>query len=62
MMTQREIQITAKNVLVKFGNFIALNDFSVEIPRDIVGLLGPNGAGKTTFTRVLLGLEKPQCH
>lgn len=59
-MNPREIQITAKNVLVKFGNVIALNNFSAEIPRDIVGLLGPNGAGKTTFTRVLLGLVKPE--
>ena len=43
-----------------FGNFRALDEFSLEIPSGkkyrVTGLLGPNGAGKTTFISVLLGI------
>ena len=36
------------------GRKIALQDFSLEIPKaSIYGLLGPNGAGKTTFIRIV---------
>ena len=36
------------------GKKIALQDFSLEIPKaSIYGLLGPNGAGKTTFIRIV---------
>ena len=36
------------------GSKIALQDFSLEIPKaSIYGLLGPNGAGKTTFIRIV---------
>ena len=44
----------------KFGNFIAVNNISFEVPRgQIFGFLGPNGAGKTTTIRMLLGLLTP---
>ena len=43
-----------------FGNFRALNDVSIEVPRGkIVGLLGPNGAGKTTLIRIINQIFKP---
>lgn len=51
-----ERTITARNVVVRFGNILALDNFSVEVPRGIVGLLGPNGAGKSTFIKTVLGL------
>ena len=36
------------------GRKIALQDFSLEIPKaSVYGLLGPNGAGKTTFIRIV---------
>lgn len=36
------------------GKKIALQDFSIEVPKSSVyGLLGPNGAGKTTFIRII---------
>ncbi len=36
------------------GKKIALEDFSIEVPKgSIYGLLGPNGAGKTTFIRII---------
>jgi len=51
-----EHTITAKGVVVRFGNILALDNFSIDVPKGIVGLLGPNGAGKSTFIKTVLGL------
>jgi len=50
------IHISARNVAVSFGSVTALDGFTADIPRGIVGLLGPNGAGKSTFIKASLGL------
>jgi len=40
--------LVAENIVKNFGNFKALNQVSLEVPKgSIFGLLGPNGAGKT---------------
>src|SRR5690625_2917538 len=52
--------LVTKNVSKIYGDFTALNDFSIEIPKQSVfGLLGPNGAGKTTFLRILNQISLP---
>lgn len=52
--------LVAKNVTKRFGNHIALNNVSLEIPRNsIFGLLGPNGAGKTTLIRIINQITYP---
>ncbi len=51
--------ISSKHVTVRFGQIVALDNFSVNIPSGIVGLLGPNGAGKSTFIKAILGLLVP---
>lgn len=52
--------LVAENVTKYFGNFTALNEVSLEIPRgSIFGLLGPNGAGKTTFIRIINQITYP---
>ncbi len=52
--------IELKNVSVRFGGLLALNDVSFEVyPNEIVGLIGPNGAGKTTAFNVACGFVKP---
>ncbi|MDD1756554.1 MAG: ABC transporter ATP-binding protein [Methanomassiliicoccales archaeon] len=48
--------ICASDVVVRFGATAALDHFSVDVPRGVVGLLGPNGAGKSTFIKAVLGL------
>ncbi len=48
--------LQAKNVSKTYnaGKKIALQDFSIDVPKaSIYGLLGPNGAGKTTFIRII---------
>ena len=42
-----------------FGNVMALQDVSLDVPLGITGLLGPNGAGKSTLIKILLGLVRP---
>ncbi|MAU99234.1 MAG: ABC transporter [Euryarchaeota archaeon] len=48
--------IEAKNVIKKYGQVTALDDFTVNIPKGKIGILGPNGAGKSTFVKIALGL------
>ena len=49
--------VEVKNMSVKFGDFVAVDDVSFEVGRgEIFGFLGANGAGKTTTIRVLCGL------
>jgi len=46
--------LVAKNVFKSYGDYTALRNISLEIPKNcIYGLLGPNGAGKTTFIRII---------
>jgi ABC-type branched-subunit amino acid transport system ATPase component len=53
--------LVAKDVIVRFGGLVALNEVSVEAPRNrITGLIGPNGAGKTTLFNVCSGFLRPQ--
>ena len=48
------------NVTKKFGDFTALNNLSMHIPKGAVyGLVGPNGAGKSTAIRVMTGIYRP---
>jgi ABC-2 type transport system ATP-binding protein len=49
--------LVSDNVTKTYGNFVALDKFSCDIPKGVTGLLGPNGAGKTTFIRTLLGIQ-----
>jgi sulfate transport system ATP-binding protein len=52
--------IAVSNVSKNFGDFVALQDVSVNIPTgSLTALLGPSGGGKSTLLRVIAGLETP---
>ena len=49
-----------KNVTKCFGDFKALDNLSMTVPKGTVyGLVGPNGAGKSTAIRHMLGVYRP---
>lgn len=52
--------IKVRNLVRKYGDFLAVNNISFEVPRgQILGLLGHNGAGKTTTLKMLTGFIEP---
>lgn len=52
-----EVVIEVRDLVRKFGDFIAVNRTNFQVHRgEVFGLLGPNGAGKTTTFRMLCGL------
>jgi ABC-2 type transport system ATP-binding protein len=52
--------IRAQGLVKKFGELVAVNDVSFEVPRgEIFAFLGPNGAGKTTTIKMLTTLLAP---
>ncbi len=59
-MISSEPVITVKNMVKKFGDFVANDNLNFEVYKgEIFGFIGANGAGKTTAIRILCGLSTP---
>jgi sulfate transport system ATP-binding protein len=55
------MSILVRNVSKRFGDFVALDDVSLEAEGgSLTALLGPSGSGKSTLLRIIAGLEVPE--
>ncbi len=58
-MTQ-EIDVSLVNVTKKFGDLVAVDNVSFDVPKgSFFSILGPSGSGKTTILRMIAGFEVP---
>lgn len=59
-MQQRERLVEAREVTKYYGDFLAVEDVSLDAYRgEVLGLLGANGSGKTTTMRIITGSMPP---
>ncbi|TWT47040.1 putative ABC transporter ATP-binding protein YbhF [Thalassoglobus neptunius] len=59
-MNDSEPLVEINHVTKQYGDFVALDDLSLQLQRGrILGFIGPNGAGKTTTIKILVGHSKP---
>ncbi|MDD5173839.1 MAG: ABC transporter ATP-binding protein [Candidatus Omnitrophota bacterium] len=60
MDTEKEVIISARNVVKKFGERAVLNGITLDIYRgETFVIMGGSGCGKSTFLRHLIGALKP---
>jgi len=56
MATLGSALFEARNLTMKFGGLVAVNNFSLRLEGgELMGLIGPNGAGKTTVFNMITG-------
>ena len=61
MKRNDDVILACRNVAVRYGDVVALDDVSIAFDRGLIhAVVGQNGAGKTTFARVVSGLVRAQ--
>ena len=56
----RENLLIVKDVVKQYGDYTALTNVNISVPRgSVYALLGPNGAGKTTLMRIINQITAP---
>src|ERR1051325_634315 len=56
----REAAVEVQDVVVRYGDVVAVDGVSLTVPRgSILALLGNNGAGKTSLLQVCEGFRRP---
>jgi sulfate transport system ATP-binding protein len=54
------MSIKVEHISKKFGDAVALEDVSLDVPTgSLTALLGPSGGGKSTLLRIIAGLDSP---
>lgn len=54
------MSIRTVDVVKRFGDFVALDEVNLTVPRgQLTALLGPSGGGKSTLLRIIGGLDTP---
>ena len=54
------MSISVEHISKKFGDAVALDDVTLEVPTgSLTALLGPSGGGKSTLLRIIAGLDTP---
>jgi sulfate transport system ATP-binding protein len=54
------VSIHVEHISKRFGEAVALDDVSLEVPTgSLTALLGPSGGGKSTLLRIIAGLDAP---
>jgi ABC-2 type transport system ATP-binding protein len=60
MTDETKPTLVVEHVTKRFGDFIAVDDLSLQVrPGRVFGLIGPNGAGKTTTIRMIVNITIP---
>jgi zinc transport system ATP-binding protein len=58
---KKQAIINVRELSFSYGSHQVLENLNLDIYEgDYIAIIGPNGGGKTTFTKLLLGLLKPQ--
>jgi spermidine/putrescine transport system ATP-binding protein len=58
--TDRDVAVELAGVTKRFGQFVAVDDLTLDIYEgEFFSLLGPSGCGKTTTLRMIAGFEDP---
>lgn len=60
MEIKNNIKLEIKNLIMKYGDKIVLDNISFNVHNgEFISILGPSGCGKTTLLRILIGLVNP---